>query len=114
MSPFYASLDSFALTSKVEGLPNVVLEAFAAALPALGTRVGDMERLIIPEENGYLVESGSVRGLANALERLMTLSRKSQRSMGMNGRRIVAEYTIDALVESTLDVYSRVLRPAMH
>lgn len=106
MSQFYASLDSFALTSICEGLPNVVLEAFAAALPVLGTRVGDMERLVISGETGHLFESGSVQGLVSGLEHLMSLSGNQLRSLGMNGRRIVANYSTDAMVESTLEVYS--------
>ena len=51
--------------------PLVVLEAFAAGLPVVGTRLGGIAELVQDGVNGLLVESGSVAGWADALRKLL-------------------------------------------
>jgi glycosyltransferase involved in cell wall biosynthesis len=67
----YEAMDVFALSSLREGLPNVLLEALALEVPAVATHVGGVPRLIRHEENGLLVEPGSVGPLRDALARLL-------------------------------------------
>jgi glycosyltransferase involved in cell wall biosynthesis len=50
--------------------PLVVLEAFAARLPVIGTRLGGIAELVSDGVNGVLVEPGSVLGWTDALRRL--------------------------------------------
>jgi glycosyltransferase involved in cell wall biosynthesis len=50
--------------------PLVVLEAFAAGLPVVGTRLGGIAELVQDGVNGLLVEAGSVGGWADALRQL--------------------------------------------
>jgi glycosyltransferase involved in cell wall biosynthesis len=47
--------DVFWLTSKWEGLPNVVLEAMACGKPVIARDVGACRELINNNENGFLV-----------------------------------------------------------
>jgi glycosyltransferase involved in cell wall biosynthesis len=51
--------------------PLVVLEAFAAGLPVVGTRLGGIAELVQDGVNGLLVESGSVTAWANAFRSLV-------------------------------------------
>jgi glycosyltransferase involved in cell wall biosynthesis len=60
----------FVLTSLWEGLPRVYLEALAAGVPVVGTRVDGAEEVISDGENGYLLDPGDVAGLA---KRVLTL-----------------------------------------
>ncbi len=55
--------------------PLVVLEAFAAGIPVLGSRLGGIAELVKDGENGILVEADSVAAWAAALNRL---SRESE------------------------------------
>jgi glycosyltransferase involved in cell wall biosynthesis len=49
--------------------PLVVLEAFAAGTPVLGSNLGGIAEWVIHEKNGLLIERDDVRGWANAIVR---------------------------------------------
>ena len=55
---YFEAMDVFALSSRREGLPNVLLEAMALEVPVVATRIAGIPRLIRDEENGLLVEAG--------------------------------------------------------
>ena len=66
-----ADADAFVLSSRSEGLPVSILEAMAAELPVVASRVGGVPELVVDGENGFLVPPGDPRELAAALERLV-------------------------------------------
>ena len=55
-SYFYGALDYLVLTSKNEGTPVSILEAFAAEIPVISTAVGGVVDIIGNNERGYLVD----------------------------------------------------------
>ena len=63
--------DVYVQPSFQEGLPNAVLEAMAAGLPIVATRVSGNEDLVADGENGLLVAPGDPAALAAALRRLV-------------------------------------------
>lgn len=64
----YAAADAFALPSRGDAVPWAVLEAMAAGLPVVASRVGAIEEMV--GDAGETVEPGDVDGLAAALGRL--------------------------------------------
>lgn len=64
------AFDGFLLPSLAEGLPMALLEAMAAGLPAVASRVGDVSVAIADGRSGLLVAPGDVAGLAAGLARL--------------------------------------------
>jgi len=58
--------DLLVVPSVFEGLPLVVLEAMAAGLPVIGTRVCGTSEAVVHGRTGLLVDVGDVSGLAAA------------------------------------------------
>jgi glycosyltransferase involved in cell wall biosynthesis len=81
-------MDVFALTSRSEGMPLVVLEAWAAGVPVVASRVGGLVELISDGKNGLLFGSGDELALSAALEQLL-LRPELGRQMAEEGRRLV-------------------------
>jgi glycosyltransferase involved in cell wall biosynthesis len=82
---FMAAMDVFALTSESEGMPLSVLEAWAAGLPVVGSRVGGLPQLIEEGATGHLFPFPDHLALANVLFELLT-HRDRARAMGAAGR----------------------------
>jgi glycosyltransferase involved in cell wall biosynthesis len=69
---FYRMLDLFVLSSVSEGLPMALLEAMAAGLPIVATRVGGMPAALDDGAAGVLVEPSDAQGLARAFDVLLS------------------------------------------
>ena len=77
--------DIFINTSQVDNMPVAVMEACAAGLPVVSTRVGGIPDLITHEENGLLVDPDDDAGMAAAIFRLIEEPALSAR-LSENGR----------------------------
>jgi len=105
---FLRSLDAFCLPSRQEGFPNAILDALAAEVPVITTRVGGIPELVDSGRNGLLLEAGNPVALRAALMRVLG-DPELAASLAREGRRTVNEFTADRMVERTLAVYHDVL-----
>lgn len=100
----------FVLPSLYEGISLALLEAMAAGLPAVATRVGGNPEVVVDGECGVLVESGDTDGFARAL---VTLAREQElrAKMGRAARaRIEAEFDLKKAVKRYEEIYSQCVR----
>jgi glycosyltransferase involved in cell wall biosynthesis len=67
LDAFFPAFDILALPSFTEGLPNVVLEAFAAGVPVVATAVGGVPEVLENGRSGLLVAAGDHAGFAKAV-----------------------------------------------
>jgi glycosyltransferase involved in cell wall biosynthesis len=90
----FSSSDIFALPTRADCFPLVCMEACAAGLPLVGTRVGGMADVIREGETGHLIAPDDAGALGDALEALAT-DRRRREAMGKAARR-EAEERFDA------------------
>jgi L-malate glycosyltransferase len=67
-----AAADVFLLTSISEGIPLTIIEAMAAGVPVVATRVGGITEMIIHEKTGCLAGAGDAETLADQILRLIS------------------------------------------
>jgi glycosyltransferase involved in cell wall biosynthesis len=63
--------DIFLQTSRWEAMSVVILEAMAAGVPIVATRVGENQDVLRDQESGMLVDIGDTDGMMSAVERLL-------------------------------------------
>ena len=68
---FMRAMDVFALTSRSEGMPVSVLEAWGARVPVVASRVGGLAEMIESGRNGLLFDFSDEAGLVAALHRCL-------------------------------------------
>ncbi len=87
---FLPHFDLFVLPSYTEGMPNVVLEAFAAGVPVVATAVGGTPEIIEDGVSGYLVPSGDDEMMAERICQALA-DPDELPEMGRRGRLYVQE-----------------------
>lgn len=101
-----ASSDLVLLPSRWEGLPYVVLEAFAAGVPVVATPVDGARELVREGVTGVLASAIGADAIAAALDRALQLAPAAHAALGENGRALVlAEYTLERMARRLVDVY---------
>jgi colanic acid/amylovoran biosynthesis glycosyltransferase len=102
-----ARADAFVLSSFMEGLPVVLMEAMAAGLPVVAPRVAGIPELVEDERSGLLFHPADWDGLCEGLCRLGS-DADLRRRLGEEGRvRVRAEFQIDRVVEPLLEELAR-------
>jgi glycosyltransferase involved in cell wall biosynthesis len=91
MARFYERLDAFLLTSVNEGVPLVLLEAFAAGVPVVATPAGGVADLVATGRTGLLPPDRKEENLAALLARLLADGELGRR-LARAGREEAAVY----------------------
>ena len=108
-----AQMDLFVLPSLFgEGLPMVVLEAMAAGVPVIGTRVEGVPEAVADGIGGLLAEPNSAEDLARCLHDILsgTVSWTDLRENAL--QRHASEFSDQAMASGVAEVYRRVLGQA--
>lgn len=102
-----AACDIYLNTSISEGISLTILEAMAAGLPVVATRVGGTPEVVLPDATGLLVPIRSSHDVARAIVALAG-DPVRRRELGLAGRRRVEDcFSIDRMVEAYAREYER-------
>jgi glycosyltransferase involved in cell wall biosynthesis/CelD/BcsL family acetyltransferase involved in cellulose biosynthesis len=107
-STLYAAFDAFAIASRKEGLPYVVLEAMAASLPVIATTTSGVEILVRDGENGWVVPVDNVATFGHAMAELAN-DRAQAARFGDASLRRAKQLTVDAMSDGVLAKYRSVV-----
>ena len=105
LSQAYASADIFVFPSRLETFGLVVMEAMAAGLPVVASRVGGVADVVSEGETGYVFDSGDVDGLVAGLRKI-TQSRAGMRQMGQQARAYAEAQSWDAVMDEVIEIYA--------
>ncbi|HEX4150424.1 MAG TPA: glycosyltransferase family 4 protein [Pirellulales bacterium] len=105
---FMPAFDVFCLSSRYEGMPYVYLEALAAGLPIVSTRVGGATMCVQPGCNGLLVAPDDGAALAAALQKLVD-DRPLRERFAAASRQLARRFTADQMLDQTMETYNSVL-----
>jgi glycosyltransferase involved in cell wall biosynthesis len=107
VSHHLAAADAFLFpTERDEAAPLVLPQAMACARPVVASRTGGITEVIGESgEYGVLVPPGDAAALAREMNTLLSDPSLRRRLGQAARRRVLAEYTIERMVERTVDVY---------
>ena len=98
------AFDLFCLSSRYEGMTYVLLEALAAGLPIVATRVGGVTLCVEDQVNGLIVAPDDAQALAAAVGRLI-MDRDCLRQYANVSAERSGGFTADRMVAATLELY---------
>jgi colanic acid/amylovoran biosynthesis glycosyltransferase len=73
------------LASFAEGLPVVIMEAFALHKPVISTYIAGIPELVVHGKNGWLVPAGDIESLSRAMSELLAADSNLLAAMGNDG-----------------------------
>jgi glycosyltransferase involved in cell wall biosynthesis len=107
----YHSAHAMLNPSRVDNMPNSVLEALACGVPVISTNVGGVPYIVEDAQTALLVPPDDVRAMAQAIQRLCTdAGLRSQ--LRENGRRAVAQYAWPEVKPQWLALYEACMAAA--
>jgi glycosyltransferase involved in cell wall biosynthesis len=92
------------IPSRAESLPYVVLEAAAAGMPIVSTRVGGIPEIFGPQAN-HLVAPDNVRALVGAIAAALDEPGEARRLAQLVKSRVHREFSLAAMVDGVLAAY---------
>jgi len=109
LRPHYGIADAVVMPSHSEGSPNVLLEAMAAGVPVVATRVGGVPEIATDGETALLVAPRDPQAMAAAIRRILHDAELRARISRKARELAETEYSPEAYRRSLVGIYQRVL-----
>jgi len=104
---YLKAFDIFVLPSVKEGLPYVILEAGAAGLPIIATRVGGIPEMIKNDTNGLLISPGDPAEISDTIIKLIN-NENLRDSLSQNAASQFKEkFSFEKMIEQTKQLYQK-------
>lgn len=106
LSQAYASADIFVFPSAIESFGLVVVEAMAAGLPVVASRVGGVCDVVEESRTGYTFDVGDMDGLVEGVRKIAS-SRERMSEMAQAARAFAETQTWPAMMDEVIVHYER-------
>ena len=105
---YLAASDIFIRPSLSEGLGSAFLEAMAAGVPIIGTRVGGIPDFLVDGETGLFCEAQNPQSIAEKIKLLLADETLRQKLI-TNGKKLVAEkYNWNIIVKQMEEIFNKI------
>ena len=101
----YSRVDVFCLPSRQEALGVSILEALAAGLPVIGTRVGGITEILSGSKSSSLVDPDSPEQIAKALKTMLAREKTADSAESLS---IASRFSKETMIQSLLSLYNSV------
>ncbi len=106
--------DVFVLPSLSEGMPLALLEAMAASVPPVATRVGGVSEVVDEGKSGLLVPTTSAQALANGILILLEDPIRAKEMGNCARETVVNRFSLPQMIEAYQEIYAGLLRQRKH
>lgn len=106
---YLSGADVFVLSSAFEGLPLSILEAYAAGLPVISTKVGGVQDILADGVNGFLVPPNDEAAMTNAILKVYENPELRDKMSGTN-RAAAQGFDIKRIADQYTKLYYSVRR----
>lgn len=103
----YADLDVLVNTANNEGTPVALIEAMAARVPVVATAVGGVPDMIKSDHSGFLVATGDLDALVDAIERAL-IAPAALLDAAQNY--VLETHSLDRMLTGAASLYRRLLQ----
>jgi glycosyltransferase involved in cell wall biosynthesis len=105
VAPFFSAADAFIMSSRSEGLPMSLLQAFSLGLPAIVTDVGGMAEVVRLCEGGIVVPADDPEAMAGAILGLATNQQERDACAASAAGAFASRFTLQAMTHAYLRLY---------
>ncbi|WP_400241976.1 N-acetyl-alpha-D-glucosaminyl L-malate synthase BshA [Niallia sp. JL1B1071] len=109
LEELYSLSDLMLLLSEKESFGLVALEAMACGVPVIGTNVGGIPEVIVPNETGFICELGDVEDIAKHAVNLLSDSKKHAQFSKNSISRVRDYFRANIIVDQYVEIYKSIL-----
>ncbi len=105
----YSFSDVAVLSSWSEGLPQSLLQAMAAGVPVVASKVGGVPEIVVHEKTGVLIEPGDNEALGKAIIQILNSPDHSIKFTENAKENVMKKHSVSHMIEQLEDLYKDLL-----
>ena len=110
VAPFISAADAFIMSSKSEGLPISLLQAFSIGMPTIVTDVGGMAEVVRLAQAGLTVSATDPAEMAEAILRLASSDAEREQFSKNAEAAFRSRFSLQTMVDTYMDLYRNTTR----
>lgn len=110
VAPFFSAADAFIMSSKSEGLPISLLQAFSLGVPAIVTDVGGMAEVVRLAQAGIIVPADDSSGMAEAILKMAVKDAERAQYSTNAEAAFQGRFSLQTMADAYMDLYRNTSR----